>query len=142
MFDRKGQIKIIEAFLAVSVMFSALALMAPLSSTPNFERQETLRKLGAQVLIELNQNGTLGKLIESGNWTALEQSVEILLPLGVFFNLTVYGEQMERLNGQVISNINLSEMQSREITSVQYLCATQSSDIHFYTIRLQLAWAE
>jgi len=140
MLNNKGQIKIIEAFLAVSVMFTALALMTPLSSTPSFERQATLKKLGAQVLVELDQNGVLGRFIEDENWTALEQAVEISLPLGVFFNLTVYDEQMQIVNAQDISNINLSQMQSRETVSIQYLCVDSSSNVHLYTIRLQLAW--
>jgi len=142
MFDRKGQIKIIEAFLAVSLMFAALALMTPFSSTTDFERQETLKKLGTQVLVELDKNGTLGKLIGYGNWTALEQSVEILLPSGAFFNLTVYDEQMQKVNTQDISNTNLTNLQGRETTSVQYLCATRNSDVQLYKIRLQLAWAK
>lgn len=142
MFDKKGQIKIIEAFLAVSIMFSVLALVAPPSSTSNFERQDALKKFGNQVLIKLDENGTLGELIEDANWTALEQSVEILLPFGVFFNLTVYNEQTQIVNTCGISNTNLSSLQGRETFSVRYLCATRSSEVHFYTVRLQLAWAE
>lgn len=142
MFDRKGQIRIIEAFLAVSIIFSVLALTSPPLSTPDFERQSTLKKLGTQVLIELDKNGTLGKLIDDGNWTALEQSVEILLPLGVFFNLTVYDEEMREVNAQHISNSNMSNLQGRNGISVQYLCATRCSNVHFYTVRLHLAWAE
>jgi len=142
MLDRKGQIKIIEAFLAVSIMFSVLVLITPPSSTPNFERHERLKKLGTQVLIELDKNGTLGKLVEDGNWTAMERSVETLLPLGVFFNLTVYDEQTQIVNTQDISNSSLSSLEGREMISVQYLCATRGSDVRFYTVRLQLAWAE
>ena len=142
MFDKKGQIKIIEAFLAVSIMFSVLVLTAPLYPTSDFKREEKLERLGTQVLIELDKNGTFGQLIEERNWTAVKQSVEILLPLGVFFNLTVYDEQMQKVNAEDISNSNLSNLQVRETTSVQYLCATRGSGFQVYTIWLQLAWAE
>lgn len=137
MFDNKGQIKVIEAFLAVSVMFSVLVLNAPMSSTPNLERQGTLKKLGTQVLIKLDNNGTLGKLIESGNWTALIQAMNLFLPTGIFYNLTVYDENMQRVNAQEIGN---SSQEGSEAVVIQYLCATQSSDTHVYTIKLQLAW--
>jgi len=137
MLDNKGQIRIIEAFLAISVMFSALVLTAPMSSTPDLERQGTLRKIGTQVLVKLDNNGTLGKLIESGNWTALRQSMDLLLPAGVVYNLTVYDENMQGVNTQEVNNSN---QQGSEAVVIQYLCVTQSSDIHFYTIKLQLAW--
>jgi len=135
MFDNKGQIRIIEAFLAISVMFSVLVLTAPMSSSPDFEKQATLKKLGTEVLIELDKNGTLGKLIEGGNWTALRQSLDLLLPAVVFYNLTVYDESMQRINTQKVSNNN---QQGLEAVVIQYLCVTQSSDPHFYTIHLQL----
>jgi len=137
MFDNKGQIRIIEAFLAISVMFSVLVLNVPMSSTPDLERQGTLKKLGTQVLIKLDNNGTLGKLIESGNWTALRQAMNLFLPACVFYNLTVYDENMQRVNAQEVSNSN---QEGSEAIVIQYLCATQSSDTHFYTIKLQLAW--
>jgi len=135
--DNKGQIRIIEAFLAISVMFSALVLTTPMSSMPDLEKQGTLKKLGTQVLIELDNNGTLGKQIQSGNWTALRQSLDMLLPSGVFYNLTVYDENMQRVNTQEVGNSN---QQGLEAVGIQYLCITQSSDTRFYNIQLQLAW--
>jgi len=137
MLDNKGQIRIIEAFLAISVMFSVLVLTAPMSSTPDFEKQGRLKKLGAQVLIELDNNGTLGKLIEDGNWIALRQAMNLFLPASTFYNLTVYDENMQRVNTEEVSNSN---QQGPEAIVIQYLCATQSSETHFYTVWLQLAW--
>jgi len=142
MLDRKGQIRILEALLAVSIIFSVLALTSPLSSTPNLDRQAMLKKLGTHVLIELDKDGTLGEFIEDRNWTALERAVEIFLPLGALFNLTVYDEQMLEVNTQRVSNSNLSGMQGFGTISVQYLCVTRGSDVRFYRVRLQLAWAE
>jgi len=137
--NNKGQIRTIEAFLAISVMFSVLVLTAPMSSTPDFEKQGTLKKLGTNVLIELDNNGTLGRLIEGGNWTILKQSMDLLLPTGVFYNLTVYDENLQRVNTQEVSNTN---QQGLEAVVIQYLCVTQSSDTRFYTIQLQLAWPQ
>jgi len=139
MLDNKGQIRIIEAFLAISVVFSALVLATPMPSTPDFEKQARLKQLGTQVLIQLESEGALGKLIESGNWTVLRQTMDVLLPAGVFYNLTVYDENMQKVNTQEVRNSN---QQGTEAVAIQYLCATQGLETHFYTIQLQLGWPE
>jgi len=137
-FDNRGQTRIIEAFLAIAVVFSALitsAVMFP--SSPTLTKQKSLASLGMQALIELDVNGTLGKLVAQENWTAIKQSLDVVLPTGVSFNLTVYDENLIQLNSQVIQNTNLL---GRETVSVQYFCATQSQNIQFFTLRMQLAW--
>ena len=137
MLDNKGQIRIIEAFLAVSVMFSALIFTTPMSSPPSLEKQVNLKKLGSQILINLDHNGTLGKLIADGNWSALRQTMDLSLPQGALYSLTVYDENMQRVNTQEISNTNQLGQQA---VMIQYLCVTQSSDTRFFTIRLLLGW--
>jgi len=139
MLDNKGQIRIIEAFLAVSVMFSVMIFTTPMSSTPSFEKQANLRKIGSQILSNLDNNGTLGRLIEGGNWTALRQTMDLSLPQGLFYNLTIYDENMHIVNTQQISNTG--QLGQQAVMS-QYLCATQSSETHFYTVRLLLGWPE
>ncbi len=138
MLDNKGQIRIIEAFLAVSVMFSAVVLTTPVpSTTSSFDRQADLRKLGAQVLLSLDSNGTLDRLIENEDWTAIRQAMDLILPKGILYNLTVYDENMQKINPQEISNTN---QLGREAVMAQYMCVTQGSGVHFYTIRLLLGW--
>ena len=138
MFNRKGQIRIIEAFLAIAVVFSALIISTvTFPSSPNLTKQKSLASLGMQALIKLDINGTLGKLIAQENWTAMKRSLDILLPIGVSFNLTIYDENLSQLNSQVIQNSNLL---GRETVSVQYFCASQSQNIQFFTLRMQLAW--
>jgi hypothetical protein len=90
-----------------------------------------------QALIELDVNGTLGKLVAQENWIAIKQSLDVVLPIGVSFNLTVYDENLIQLNSQVIQNTNLL---GRETVSVQYFSASQSQNIQFFTLRMQLAW--
>jgi len=139
MFDNKGQIRIIEAFLAVSVMFSAMIFTTPISTTPSLEKQENLRRIGSQTLANLDSNGTLGRLIENGNWAVLRQIMDLYLPQGLFYNLTIYDENMNVVNSQLISN---ADQLGQQAVMSQYLCATQSSDTHFYTVRLLLGWPE
>ncbi|MFB0567629.1 MAG: hypothetical protein ACETVM_03490 [Candidatus Bathyarchaeia archaeon] len=138
MFDKKGQIRIIEAFLAIAVIFSALIFTTvTFPSSPNLAKQKSLASVGMQALIKLDLNGTLGKLIAQENWTDIKQSLDISLPIGVSFNLTIYDENLSPINSQVIQNTNLL---GRETVSVQYICASQSQNIQFFVLRLQLAW--
>ena len=138
MFDKKGQIRIIESFLAIAVIFSALIFTTvTFPSSPNLTKQKSLASLGMQALIKLDVNGTLGKLIAQENWTAIKQSLDISLPIGVSFNLTIYDENLSQINSQVIQNTNLL---GRETVSVQYICAGQSQNIQFFVLHLQLAW--
>jgi len=137
MFDQKGQIRIIEAFLAIAVIFSVLLISGTFPSSPNLDRQKSLANLGTQALIKLDTNGTLGNLILQENWTAMKRSLDILLPIGVSFNLTIYDENLRPINSQAIQNSNLL---SREAVSVQYVCAAQNLDVQFFVLRLQLAW--
>jgi hypothetical protein len=138
MFNKKGQIRIIEAFLAIAVIFSSLIFTTvTFPSSPNLAKQKSLSSFGMQALIELDVNGTLGKLIAQRNWTAIKQSLDISLPIGVSFNLTIYDENFSPINSQVIQNTNLL---GRETVSVQYVGASQSQNIQLFILRLQLAW--
>ncbi len=85
--------------------------------------------------MELDNNSTLGKLIDERNWTAVRESLEILLPIGVSYNVTVYDDTMSQINDSTMSN----GLKGQKIASVEYLCASQSSEVRFYLVRLQLA---
>jgi hypothetical protein len=138
-FDRRGQIRIIEAFFSIGVVFSVLLVSVTFPSQPDLTGQKQLASLGTQVLMELDANGTLGNLIAQRNWTAIKTCLDVLLPLGVTFNLTVYDENMLQINSQLIQNSNL---QGQEVVSVERVCATQTPTIEFYILRLQLAWTK
>ena len=136
--NRKGQIKTLEAFLAVILIFSALTLSIVFSSVRNVNNQKVLETLGMNALIKFDDSGDLGNLIDQRNWTAIEQALSILLPLGVSYNLTIYNESMQSINDFTISNGGLGSL---KVVSVQYLCASQSLECNCYFLRLQLAWA-
>ncbi|MFQ6073871.1 MAG: hypothetical protein ACE5KC_01500 [Candidatus Bathyarchaeia archaeon] len=138
MFNGKGQIRIIEAFLAITVIFSALVIgTLTFPSAQDLSKQRSLASLGMRALIKLDANGTLGRLIEQENWTAIKRSLDTLLPMGVSFNLTIYDGNSNQINSEVIQNTNLL---GRETVSVQYVCASQSRNVRFFTVRMQLAW--
>jgi len=135
--DRRGQIRVLEAFLATVVVFSALLLTKPIYVTFNSqEGRDALYSIGINVLVELNREGDLGRLIDQRNWTEISSRLSILLPLGVSYNLTVYDEELTIINDSSISN---GDLNGKSIVSIQYLLVDKTS-FNFYIVRLQLAW--
>jgi hypothetical protein len=137
--QNRGQIRIIEAFLAVMIVFSSFAIFSNLNVTQGVKKSEDLASIGLQTLMTMDSNGNLGKLIDSKNWTALRDTLSVALPASLCFNLTVYDEMMNQVNEYAISNGALS---SQEIAFVNYVCASQSPIFHCYTIYLHLAVAQ
>lgn len=133
-----GQIRIIEAFLAVLIIFSSLTISANLAFTQNGTKHDDLASVGLQALTKLDSDGSLGRYIDQEDWTTLRNALNLILPAGVAFNLTIYNKQMQQINTDVISNAGFS---SQDITFVEYLCANQGSNFHCYTIHLYLAVA-
>ena len=137
MFDQKGQIRIIESFLAIAVVFSAVLVSFTFPSSPDFSKQKNLASLGMQALTALDTNGILGDLILQRDWTSLKTALDIHLPVGISYNLTVLDEAGNTVNSEAVQNSNLL---GQEVVSVNYVCATKSQAVEFYAIRLLLAW--
>lgn len=136
--QNRGQIRIIEAFLAALIIFLSFAVSSNLSVRQNVNKSEDLASIGLQALVKLDSDGSLGKYIDCGNWTALRDALNIVLPAGICFNLTVYNDQMHQVNTAVISNGGFG---SQQIAFVQYICASQSMVFRCYIIHLHLAVA-
>jgi hypothetical protein len=137
MFNKKGQIRMLEAFLAVLTVFSASIISITFSPPTNFNDEKLLSTSGMQALIELDSDGTLGKLIDERNWTAIGEDLKILLPVGVSYNVTIYDDAMQQINDFTVGN----GLKGQKVVSVEYPCAGQSSECHFYLVRLQLTFA-
>ncbi len=135
--DQKGQIRIIESFLAIAVIFSAVLVSVTFPSSPDFSKQKALNSLGTQALIKLDTDGTLGNLILQRDWTGLKTALDVHLSVGVSFNLTVFDEAGNAVNTEVVQNSNLL---GQEVIAVTYVCATRSQTVEFFAIRLLLAW--
>lgn len=136
--QKSGQIRIIETFLAVLIIFSSFAISTNLTPTQNTIKHNDLASIGLQTLMELDSNGSLGKYIDDGNWSSLRDALNLALPAGVCFNLTVYNDQMQQVNTAVISNGGFS---SQEIDFVEYVCANQGTVFRCYIIHLHMAVA-
>jgi hypothetical protein len=137
--QNKGQIRIIEAFLAVLIVFSSFAISANLTVTRSTSKNSDLISAGLQSLILLDSDGDLGKCIDDRNWESLRDALSLALPAGTSFNLTIYDEQMLQVNEAIISNGAFS---SQEVAFVNYVCVSRSPVFHCYQIYLYLAVAE
>ena len=133
-----GQIRIIEAFLAVLIVFSSFAISANLTVTQTTRNHDNLTSIGLQTLVQLDSDGSLSKYIDDEGWSTLRNSINLVLPAGTAFNLTVYNGQMQQINTEVISNGGFS---TQDITFVEYVCASQGSIFHCYVLHLYLGVA-
>jgi hypothetical protein len=135
--NRRGQIRTIEAFFASILILTTLALV-PSQGGVEQTHYNTLYSVGAQVLVALDSNGMLSSMIEDSDWNALKNCVQSLLPVSLWFNLTVFDENMSILNDVAVSN---GGSVNEEIVAVNYVCAASSGNYAVYIVRLQLAEA-
>jgi len=134
----RGQIRIIEAFLAVLIIFSSFAVSANLSAPQKRTKQDGLASVGLQTLVELDSQGTLGRYIDERNWSALRDALDLALPTGLTFNLTVYNERMQQVNTDIVSNGGPT---SQDVTHIEYVVASRGLIFHWYIIHLYLSVA-
>lgn len=132
--NRKGQVRVIEAFFASMLIMSCLALI-PAQATPKSSTVDLAWK-AQNVLLTLDSDGQLASLVDNHDWVKLGASIESALPLTTWFNLTVYDKNQNVLNDYQISN---GGSVSDRITSVDYVCVSQNSTFAVYVLRLQLA---
>ena len=135
--NRSGQIRVIEAFFASLLILATLALV-PSQGGVEKTHYNTLYSVGDHVLVALDSDGMLSNLIEDSDWAALRNCVQSMLPVSLWFNLTVFDENMSRLNDVAVSN---GGSVSEEIVAVSYVCATSIGNYVVYILRLQLAEA-
>jgi len=135
--NRKGQIRIIEAFFSALLIISALLLTSSLNYPNKEETLDELTQMGINVLLELDNNGTLAGFIDNQDWLGIKRSLEILLPNGVWFNLTIFDNNMTVLNQDF--SITNGKAPSQRKASIEYLCVSRKTTFQLYTVRLQLA---
>jgi hypothetical protein len=133
--DKKGQIRVIEAFFASILLLSVSALL-PLGTNITSSSDQSLISMGQQVLLALDNNGLLSKLIENRSWNVLGDCVQSSLPSTVWFNLTILDK-----NNNPINNVTISSGTpiNQNILSLDYICASQSPNYNIYVVRLQLS---
>ena len=133
--DNKGQIRMIEAFFAAILLLSSLSLI-PMVQEYSSDSTENLSSTAYNILISLDGDGYLAGLIGNESWIDLKSCVQSSLSLMVWFNLTVFDENMTRVNDVPIT---IGNAVNDRIAAVDYVCASTSGDYAVYIVRLQLA---
>ena len=132
---RRGIVHPLDVFLAAVIIVTTLLFASQMPRERDYLEETGIDSLGMQALLMLDSNGTLGRLVDSGDWDGLELALRVVLPNRVSFNLTVIDEQGAVINTREISNGGVS---GRRIESVEYLLTVESSFCPFYRLRLQL----
>ena len=70
-------------------MLSSLALI-PMTQKPQTESLDGLSSMANHVVVSLDNDGQLSTFVDALNWTAVRNYVQSLVPLSVWFNLTVF----------------------------------------------------
>ena len=135
--NKKGQVRVIEAFFASMLILSCLALI-PAQATPK-NSDVNLAWKAQNVLLTLDSDGHLANLVDNHDWSTLGKCVESALPLTTWFNLTVCDKNQNILNPYPLSN---GGQISDKIVSVTYVCESQSSSYVVYILQLQLSVVE
>jgi hypothetical protein len=133
--DNKGQIRIIEAFFASILLLSSLTLI-PVVQKNSSDSTEILSSTAHNILMSLDSNGHLAGLISNESWINLKSCIQSSLSPMVWFNLTVFDENMTPINDIPITS---GSPVNDRIVAVDYVCASTSSNYAVYIIRLQLA---
>jgi hypothetical protein len=133
--DNKGQIRIIEAFFASILMLSVLTLI-PAVQEHSSDSTEILSSTAHNILMSLDSDGHLASLIGNESWINLKRCIQSSLSPMMWFNLTVFDENMTPINDIPIASGNAV---NDRIAAVDYVCASTSGNYAVYIIRLQLS---
>ena len=134
--DRRGQIRVIEAFFASMLILSTLTMIPAFQPRSPAAPSNVLSSQALNALTILDGDGHLSALVDEGNWTALRLCVAALVSPAVWFNVSVFTQNMVPLNNVTISN---GAPASDCIASAEYLCVSTSEAFVGYVVRLQLA---
>jgi hypothetical protein len=132
--DKRGNVRVIEALLASMLLLSSLTLI-PVAQERAENPAGTLASTARQALLSLNGDGHLSDLIDQRDWGAIRSCVQSCFPFSMWFNLTVFDENMTCLNSVPISTGSLA---SQNTASVDIVIANTNSTFSVYVVRLQI----
>lgn len=136
--NNTGQTRIIEAVFAAVLLLSSLSLIQVTGNNMEDSTSE-LTVTAYNLLISLDSDGYLVAAVENHNWEGLKSAVQSLLVPTIWFNLTVFDENMTQLNDVPICS---GSAVANNIEAVNYVCAAATRNYAVYIIKLQLAMVE
>jgi hypothetical protein len=132
---RRGVVHTIDALFAAAILTTALLYASQIPRDRDYTHTKPLAVLGMQTLLKIDCNGTLGRLVHAQSWDKLENVMRVMLPTGVSFNVTIFDDQGNFVNEEVISNGGLH---GRTIESVEYSLVVEKGSCPLYRIRIQV----
>ncbi len=133
--NRRGQIRVIEAFFAAVLMLSSLSLI-PIVTNHQSSSDNVLSTRALNLMVSLDSDGHLAELVDARDWGALQSCLASVVAPAVWFNLTVLDENLTPLNSVLISS---GGAVSDTISAAEYVCVSMTGTLQIYTLRLQLA---
>ena len=132
--NKRGQIRVIEAFFASLLMLSSLAII-PAIQDNTVDSEGVLSSEAFNVLESLDSGGQLGNLTDQRNWTAMKNLLKSAISPALWFNLTIFDE-----NGEILNDIMVSSGSAigNHIETADYICAGTNATYTVYRMRLQL----
>jgi len=132
--NKRGQVRVIEAFFAAVLMISSITIIPAIQSYSSTS-EGTLSSVAINVLTAIDNEGHLADLINQENWTAIQNLVESCISPTLWFNITIFDEQMVPLNDIIISS---GSSIGNHVEVANYVCASTNMTYAVYTVRLQL----
>ena len=116
--------RVIETILASLIIVAALSFVtvyAVLPSTSTYEVSD-LDKMAYSVLQDLDQHGLLPQFVYTNDWNNLRSALKMTLPVDVYFNLTVYDVNRNKISGAypIVYGDSKTFEVSKNIASVTY----------------------
>ena len=142
--NTKGQMRVIETILASFIIFSALTfvnIFAVLPSSPKYETSD-LEKMGHNALHDLDDQGLLSRFVyNETEWGELALALTIFLPPDVYFDLSIYDVQGNRINQYFPIRYGAPDKvfaTSNSTASVSYIIPGQQAEYNPRILVLQL----
>jgi hypothetical protein len=131
----RGVVHTLDAFFAAVIIFTAILYASQIPRESELENSNTIKAIGFQTLMILDNNGTLGRFVEERKWQEMEEAFRVALPTGISFNLTIFDE-----NGIVINDWAMSNggFLSRNVHSIEYSLVVEAGLCPIYKLRLQV----
>jgi len=141
--NNKGQMRVIETIIASFIIVAALSFVsffAQSPTSPGYEMTD-LEKTGYSALHDLDQQGLLAPLVYSESWIDLRTVLKITMPNDVYFNMTVYDLNGEKLisgsDPQIFYGDSTTFTDAKNIATITY-CLVGETEYNPEILILQL----
>ncbi len=133
--------RLVEAILASFIIILAITFLNVFAVTPFSPRYETsdLEKMGNNVLHDMDEKKLLCRLVYNDEWETLRLALTVSLPPEIYFDLTVYDLDLNRVNEDPIRYGDSEVFEtSSYVASVTYVVPGYQADYNPRVLVLQL----